>query len=364
MISWARTLRRVSVVAIAAAGVAVLAPGAAVPAQTDAVVSFVAPTPPEGAVLGVAMKTQLSVSLAAGAVAPNVGARIRAASLPHGAVLTHADGSPARAKLTWTPRKGQVGKYRVTFTVSTDTPVGEAQRTIVILVGPANKPPPGPAPPEGVYPQRTVLSDRSTETYRWAFVRHRTVARSGPSRRARSLSPISYRTPELYRNAIQVLNSVHYSNGPAWVRIRLSILPNGSTGWVPRGSLTVFQTIHTRMTISHSRMRATLYKRGRKIFSAIVGVGQAHWPTPRGEFYIREKLSGYDSPAYGPRAFGLNARSTVLTDWPGGGFVGIHGTNQPQILPGRVSHGCVRMRNGSILRLFRLMPLGTPVHIS
>ena len=364
MISWVGTLRRVSVVAIAAAGVAVLAPGSAVPAQTDAVVSWVAPTPPEGAVLGVAAKTKLSVSFAAGTVAPNVGARIRAASLPQGAVLTHTDGSPAKAKLTWTPRKGQAGKYRVTFTASSDAPIGEAQRTIVILVGSANKPPPGPLPPVGVYPQRTVLSDRSTETYRWAFVRHRTVARSGPSRRARALSPISYRTPELYRNAIQVLNSVHYSNGTAWVRIRLSILPNGSTGWVPRGSLTVFQTIHTRLTISHGRMRATLYKHGRKIFSAMVGVGQSHWPTPRGEFYIREKLSGYDSPAYGPRAFGLNARSTVLTDWPGGGFVGIHGTNQPQILPGRVSHGCVRMRNASIMRLFRLMPLGTPVHIS
>ena len=175
---------------------------------------------------------------------------------------------------------------------------------------------------------------------------------------------ISYRTPELYRNAIQVLDSVRYANGSTWIRIRLSKLPNGSTGWVQRGKLDVFQTVHTRMTISHARMRATLYKRGRVIFSAMVGVGQPHWPTPRGEFYIREKLSGYYAPAYGPRAFGLNARSTVLTDWPGGGFVGIHGTNQPQILPGRVSHGCVRMRNASIMRLFRLMPIGTPVHIS
>jgi hypothetical protein len=350
-------------VAIAAAGVAVLAPGSAVPAQTDAVVSWVAPTPPEGAVLGVAAKTQLSVSLAAGALAPNIAVRIRtAASVAQGAVLSHTDGNPAKAKFTWTPRK--VGEYRMTFTVSSDAQAGEAQRTIVIRVGAANKPPPGPPPPPGVYPQRTLLSDRSTETYRWAFVRHRTVARSGPSRNARALSQISFRTPELYRNAIQVLNKVDYGNRPAWVRIRLAILPNGSTGWVPRGSLSSFQTIHTRMTISHSRMRATLYKRGRVIFSAMVGVGKPHWPTPRGEFYIREKLSGYYSPAYGPRAFGLNARSTVLTDWPGGGFVGIHGTNEPQILPGRVSHGCVRMRNASIMRLFRLMPIGTPVHIS
>ena len=242
--------------------------------------------------------------------------------------------------------------------------MGGAERTVVIRVGPANKPPPGPAPPPGVYPKRVMLSDRSTESYRWAFVRHRTVARSGPSRRAHALSTITFRTPEYYRNAIQVLNSVQYRNGQKWVRIRLAILPNGSTGWVPRGSLTAFQQVHTRMTISYGTMRARLYKRGRLIFSAIVGMGQPRWPTPRGEFYIREKLSGYYAPVYGPRAFGLNARSAVLTDWPGGGFVGIHGTNEPRILPGRVSHGCVRMRNPSIMRLFRLMPIGTPVHIS
>ncbi len=358
---------RSSVVAVAAALVGVVAPGAAVPARSDAVVSWAGQTPREEAVLGVSAKTQLSFQLAAGAADPNVTVRIRPSgpsSMPQGAVLKEKDGSPAQATFLWTPSKAQVGRYRVTFTASTDAPVGEAQRTIVIRVGPPNKAPPGPIQPAGVYPRRSVLSDRSAETYRWALVRTPTVARSGPAHGARALSRITYRTPEYYRNAVQVLDSVKYRNGKTWVRIRLAILPNGSTGWVPRGGLTAFQTVHTRLTISHSRMRATLYKRGRAIFSAMVGVGQPQYPTPRGEFYIREKLSGYYSPAYGPRAFGLNARSARLTDWPGGGFIGIHGTNEPQILPGRVSHGCVRMRNNSIMRLFRLMPIGTPVHIS
>jgi lipoprotein-anchoring transpeptidase ErfK/SrfK len=53
----------------------------------------------------------------------------------------------------------------------------------------------------------------------------------------------------------------------------------------------------------------------------------------------------------------------VLTDWPGGAFVGVHGTSLPQLLPGRVSHGCVRMPNASILKLARLMKVGTPVSI-
>jgi lipoprotein-anchoring transpeptidase ErfK/SrfK len=32
-------------------------------------------------------------------------------------------------------------------------------------------------------------------------------------------------------------------------------------------------------------------------------------------------------------------------------------------LPGRVSHGCIRLRNEDIEELGRLMPLGTPVTI-
>ena len=67
---------------------------------------------------------------------------------------------------------------------------------------------------------------------------------------------------------------------------------------------------------------------------------------------------------YGPLAFGTSARSETLTDWPGGGFIGIHGTNRPGILPGRVSHGCVRVPNANIIKLARLMPVGTPLTIT
>ena len=364
MTSWMRTVWRIAVVAFAVTAVTVLAPAAATPAKGDAVVAWGGQTPQEGITVGVAAKTQLSVPLAADSGTPGMTIRIRATSgSPEGAKLHYKDGNPARATYTWTPAKSQVGVYPVTFTAASDLPVGTTTRTLVIRVGPANRPPPGPVAPEGVYPKRYMLSERSTETYRWALVRHRTVARTGPSSSARAITPITFRTPELYRNAILVLDAVKYRSGKTWVRIRLAVLPNSSTGWVPRGALMGFSTIHTRMVIDQRALRATLYKRGRPIFSAGIGVGQSHTPTPRGEFYVREKLSGYYAPAYGPRAFGLNAKSATLTDWPGGGFIGIHGTNEPQILPGRVSHGCVRMRNPAIMRLFRLMPLGTPVSI-
>jgi lipoprotein-anchoring transpeptidase ErfK/SrfK len=361
MNSWMHTLRRLFAVGLAVAGATVLVPAAATPAKDD-VVSWTSPTPSDGAVLGVSAKTTLSFRLAATSGGSGGTLAIRdSGGSPQGAVLGHVDGDPASATYTWKPPVSQVGTHRVTFTVSSGA--GNATRTLMIRVGRANRPPPGHANPAGVYPQLAPLSARRSETYGWAFVRHRTVARTGPSSSARAITPVTFRTPELYRNAIQVLDQVKYNGGKAWVRIRLAVLPNGTTGWVPRGSLAAFQTVHTRMVIVQRSLRATLYKRGRPVFSARIGVGQAHTPTPRGEFYVREKLSGYYAPTYGPRAFGLNAKSRTLTDWPGGGFIGIHGTNEPQILPGRVSHGCVRMQNAAILRLFRLMPLGTPVSI-
>ena len=73
-----------------------------------------------------------------------------------------------------------------------------------------------------------------------------------------------------------MLDGVRYKNGKTWVRIRLAILPNGSTGWVPRGALTAFNKTRKRLVISHSTLRATLYNRGRPIFRTIIGVGQSH----------------------------------------------------------------------------------------
>ncbi len=66
---------------------------------------------------------------------------------------------------------------------------------------------------------------------------------------------------------------------------------------------------------------------------------------------------------YGVLAFGTSAFSRFRTDWPGGGQVGVHGTNQPNLIPGRISNGCVRLRNRDVRRLDRRVAVGTPVLI-
>ena len=109
----------------------------------------------------------------------------------------------------------------------------------------------------------------------------------------------------------------------------------------------------------------TLTRDGRVIFRARIGVGRPESPTPAGRFYIRDKLTGFGpGTIYGPLAFGTSARSAVLTDWPQDGVIGIHGTSEPELLPGHVSHGCIRLRNADIVRLAKLLPIGTPLTIT
>ena len=119
--------------------------------------------------------------------------------------------------------------------------------------------------------------------------------------------------------------------------------------------------VRTHLRINRRALRATLYREGRRIWTSRIGIGAPGTPTPAGRFWIREVLRG-DGGLYGPWAFGTSAYSR-LSEWPGGGVVGIHGTNQPYLIPGRPSHGCVRVPNRKIIRLKRLMPIGTPVRI-
>lgn len=221
------------------------------------------------------------------------------------------------------------------------------------------------APPAALRPAFEIPEPRplsATPTARWAAVEKAVVARSEPG--GSSVARLSTRTPEGTSNLVEVLGRARRSGGELWVRVRLPILPNGSTGWVPRAALGGNHSVDTRLVIDRRALRAVLLKRGKRVFSAPVGIGTARWPTPPGRSYVRVKLTKYSSPFYGPIAFGTSARSAVLTDWPAGGFVGIHGTNRPDLIPGRVSHGCVRLRNADILELAKLMPVGTPISIT
>jgi hypothetical protein len=204
------------------------------------------------------------------------------------------------------------------------------------------------------------ISDEQSTTY-WAHPVKVMPVRDAPVAWARAIDSVHLWTEDSFPEVYVALAQKVYRNR-TWFEIRLTGRPNGRTGWVPEGALGQLHVTHKHVVVDERRLRLTLYAWNRPIFSAPVGVGTPSTPTPDGHFWIREKFHVNSDPFYGPYAFGTADYST-LSEWPHGGVVGIHGTEEPGLIPGRPSHGCVRMRNSDISRLWPMLPVGTPVTI-
>jgi hypothetical protein len=324
------------------------AAGSAGAGRADApTLAWQAPSPAAGSVVTAPAGSRLVVKVSAGEADPTAVVRIKAGHLPRGAKVKLTNGNPASAAVSWKPLGRQIGDHVFSFSAhDVSAPVAAPQLTFTVRV-------------TASYRRLSGVGELS----RWSYVARPTLVRAAPRRSSSAIARLGRYTPEFYPNLVLALEQQTDRNG-TWVRIRLPILPNNRTGWVKRGALGRFHAVWTHLIVNRSTTTATLYRNGRPIFRTPGGVGQRQWPTPRGEFYIRERLTGFHNAAYGPLAFGTSARSSVLTDWPGGGFIGIHGTNAPGLIPGHISHGCIRLRNAAILRLARLMPVGTPLTVS
>jgi L,D-transpeptidase catalytic domain len=215
-----------------------------------------------------------------------------------------------------------------------------------------------PANPPGM----VQLSDERLTT-KWAHIADLQPVFSRPSGSARRVGRLRLLTEDGFAEVYLVLSKWTNPAGNTWLKIRVPKRPNGVTGWVRASALGQLHTVHTQLRVNRHTLRVTLYDNGRKRFSARIGVGKASTPTPAGHFWIREKFRVGGHTLYGPRAIGTSAYAPYLTDWPGGGVVGLHGTDQPNLIPGRPSHGCIRLRNADILRLYKLAPKGTPIDI-
>jgi hypothetical protein len=206
------------------------------------------------------------------------------------------------------------------------------------------------------------LSDGRTFAH-WAHPQHTAPVRQLPSQSSRRVARIHYLTEDGFPEVYPVLRRFTDRDGRTWLRIRIPVRPNGRTGWVRNSALGPLYRVRTRLVVDRGRLRATLYRSGKRKWRSPIGVGKAGTPTPAGQFWIREKFRvANPGGLYGPQAFGTSDYSR-LSDWPGGGVIGIHGTDQPYLIPGRPSHGCIRVPNHAISQLYRLMPIGTPMQV-
>ena len=187
---------------------------------------------------------------------------------------------------------------------------------------PADAQPPGPV----------RLSNETTFT-RWANAASRAGAYAQPAATAPRVGRLRLLTEDGFPEVYVLLASRQDAQGATWIQLRLPQRPNNVTGWVRRDTLGSFHLVHTRLVVSRRALHVTLYKRGKRRFRARIGMGAPGTPTPRGSFWIREKFHVSGNPLYGTRAMGTAAYSDVLTDWPGGGVIGLHGTERARPHP-------------------------------
>jgi hypothetical protein len=150
-------------------------------------------------------------------------------------------------------------------------------------------------------------------------------------------------------------------DGRLWYRVLLSRRPNGSTGWVRADGVDV-RPVTTTIVVRRAARELEVRRGGRVVFRTTVAVGAPGTETPLGRFYLMTEFRPTDS-FYGTWAFETSAYSTTLTDWPGGGKIGIHGTSAPHLLGQAVSHGCIRVSNAAADRLHALVSPGTALEI-
>jgi hypothetical protein len=348
-------ISRVEIVAVALAAGTLVA-GATAHASRDRLCrqpAWHTPTPPANAAVDTQVGVPFRLEVAAYTAGHCARVRIAGLGLPGGATVATRPGRSPQAEVRWTPSTADIGRVPIIVTATElSRPYLSITRTIVAIVhGPLRQLP-------GAYP--VSRPDGPTS---WSYVLQPATARRRPAAGSAAVGTLATLTSDGAWNLVPLLAAARDRRGALWLEVPLAMLPNGTTGWVPATALGPARTVDTQLVVDREAQTATLYRGGAVAWSAPVGVGAPGTSTPAGTFYIRDELTGFDDASYGPVAFGTNAVSAVETDWPGGGVIGIHGTDQPGAIPGAVSHGCIRMRNADILALARLLPLGTPVVI-
>jgi lipoprotein-anchoring transpeptidase ErfK/SrfK len=110
--------------------------------------------------------------------------------------------------------------------------------------------------------------------------------------------------------------------------------------------------------------RLAVMENGKVLAYFPVAVGAAVSPSPTGEFEIVNRVA---NPAYYHEGvvMAASANSPVGTRWIGLNLkgYGIHGTNAPRSIGRAASHGCIRLKNRDVERLFTMLRVGDVVEI-
>jgi Uncharacterized protein conserved in bacteria len=107
-----------------------------------------------------------------------------------------------------------------------------------------------------------------------------------------------------------------------------------------------------RVVIDVKSLQLIVYKDNLPQKKFPVAIGKSSTPTPVGSWEIVSKEKWGEG--FGSHWLGLNVPF---------GIYGIHGTNKPGSIGNFISAGCIRMFNTDVEQVYRMVQIGTPVHI-
>jgi hypothetical protein len=116
----------------------------------------------------------------------------------------------------------------------------------------------------------------------WAIVARQVDVHRLPTVGSPLVTRLDTTTADGTQNIVRILTGATVRGGGTWYLVRLAILPNNSTGWVPRSALGKLYILHTHLYVDRGTQTATLKRDGRTIFTTRIGVGRPYWPTPPG----------------------------------------------------------------------------------
>ena len=130
------------------------------------------------------------------------------------------------------------------------------------------------------------------------------------------------------------------------------------------GARTIDTTAARRIVVSIPDRKLALIENDQIVVVYPVAVGAAASPSPVGTFTIVNRVSNptYYKPG---KVVGPGASNPIGTRWIGlsvKGF-GIHGTDNPGSIGHAKSHGCIRLRNRDVERLFERVRSGDVVEL-
>jgi lipoprotein-anchoring transpeptidase ErfK/SrfK len=190
------------------------------------------------------------------------------------------------------------------------------------------------------------------------------MARVQPTINSRGATHLWTNTGFSNRRAVYPVLAHRMTDGSEWLKVQ-TIRGRKNIGvWVPRWA-TRRVWLRYLVQVDLSSRVARIYRDGKTVKRVRVVVGAPGTPTPRGHFYVVDRMHLHVGWSLGGWALATSAFSNVLTDFDGGsGEIAMHTRGALAAPVGTAaSHGCIRFNNGDMNWLATHLPNGTPIWV-